>query len=180
MLSRAPRDASMSWRAAKKQKRQTRPSSPACVTQLLLFFVDAPMLRALRGAAAAPCTRAPWRSCSRRGVSGDATAALDVLVLAEHAAGGALRPVTLAALAAATQLRRAAGGGSGGGATVLVAGHAASARAAAEAASRAPGVRAVLLADSASLAHGLAEPTAALLVALQRRHVRGARETPAS
>lgn len=83
---------------------------------------------------------------------------LSTLVLAEHKSG-ALQPNTLHALTAANQL--------GGPITVLVAGDVVAA--AAEAASRAVGVASVLAAEDPCLAHGLAEPTAALLAAVQAK-----------
>lgn len=85
---------------------------------------------------------------------------LSSLVLAEHK-GGVLQPNTLHAVTAAGQL--------GGPITVLVAGDVASAAPAAEAACQVAGVAGVLLAQDPCLAHGLAEPTAALLAEVQRR-----------
>ena len=86
---------------------------------------------------------------------------LSTLLLAEHK-GGVLQTNTLHAVTAATQL--------GGPVTVLVAGAEAEGIAVvAEAAGWAKGVAGVLSAKDACLAHGLAEPTAALLAAVQRR-----------
>ena len=80
---------------------------------------------------------------------------MTVLVLADHDAAGVSQP-TRSAVAAASRL--------GAEVHVLAAGE----RAAevAGAAARLPGVSKVLVADAAPLAHGLAEPLAALLVAL--------------
>lgn len=83
---------------------------------------------------------------------------LSTLVLAEHK-GGALQPNTLHTLTAARAL--------GGPVTVLVAGHGIGP--VAEAAAKAEGVSGVLTADDPSLAHGLAEPAAALLAAVEQR-----------
>ena len=83
---------------------------------------------------------------------------LSTLLLAEHK-GGALQPNTLHALTAAVQL--------GGPVTVLVAGD--NAVLAAAAASQASGVAAVLTAEDPCLAHGLAEPMAALLHAVHTK-----------
>jgi electron transfer flavoprotein alpha subunit len=69
--------------------------------------------------------------------------------------GGSIKQPARAAVAAAQKL---------GEVHVLVAGS--GVRAAAEAAAKLPGVARVILADDAALAHGLAEPLAALLVAL--------------
>ncbi len=77
------------------------------------------------------------------------------LVLLDHDAAGIKQPAR-SAVAAAAKL--------GGEVHALVAGH--GARRAAEAASRLPGVSRVLLADAEMFAHALAEPLAALLVAL--------------
>mgnify|MGYP001810852300 CR=1 FL=1 len=76
-------------------------------------------------------------------------------MLAEHA-GGALAPTTLHTLSAAAKL--------GGPVSLLVAGDAT--QGAAAAAARAAGVSTVLTAEDPCLAHGLAEPTAALLAAV--------------
>jgi electron transfer flavoprotein alpha subunit len=84
---------------------------------------------------------------------------LSSLVLAEQK-HGKLQPATLHAVTAAKQL--------GGPVTVLVAG-----KGIAEAASlvsTVEGVEKVLVADDASLEHGLAEPTAALLAQIQNKH----------
>ena len=78
-----------------------------------------------------------------------------VLVLAEHS-NAALNDATAKAVSAATAI--------GGDVHVLVAGN--GAKAAAEAAAKLAGVSKVLLADSADLANGLAEPMADLLVSL--------------
>lgn len=86
------------------------------------------------------------------------TPQLSTLVLAEHK-DGALQPNTLHALTAAKQLS--------GPVTVLVAGT--SVGAAAEAAGQTEGVAGVLAADDPCLAHGLAEPIAALLAAVEGR-----------
>lgn len=83
---------------------------------------------------------------------------LSTLVLAEHQ-GGQLQPNTLNTLTAARQL--------GGPVTMLVAGD--SPAAAAAAASKAEGVASVLTAEDACLVHGLAEPYAALLAAVQAK-----------
>ena len=83
---------------------------------------------------------------------------LSTLVLAEHKSG-VLQPNTLHTLTAARAL--------GGPVTVLVAGHGIAA--AAEAAAKAEGVASVLAADDPCLAHGLAEPAAALVVAVEQR-----------
>ncbi|KAL4458179.1 hypothetical protein ABPG75_013044 [Micractinium tetrahymenae] len=93
-------------------------------------------------------------------LSGLSLRSLSTLVLAEHK-GGALQPSTLHTVAAAAQL--------GGPLTLLVAGDASSAGAAAQAASRVAGVAAVLAAEDPCLAHGLAEPAAALLAAVERK-----------
>jgi electron transfer flavoprotein alpha subunit len=77
-----------------------------------------------------------------------------VLVLLEHD-GGAIKQPSRSAVAAAEKL---------GEVHVLVAGE--SVKAAAEGAAKLPGVAKVLVAEDASLTHGLAEPLAALLVAL--------------
>jgi len=77
------------------------------------------------------------------------------LLIAEHD-GSALKEATAKALTAAKALGRPV--------HVLVAGS--GCRAAADEAAALDGVEKVLLADDASLAHGLAEPTAALVVAL--------------
>ena len=76
---------------------------------------------------------------------------------------GAIQPSTLHVVSAARAL--------GGPVTLLVAGH--QVAAAAEAAARVEGVQAVLKADDASLEHTRAEPTAALLVAVQNKWVAG-------
>ncbi len=81
-------------------------------------------------------------------------------MLGEHK-GGALQPSTLHTVTAAAQL--------GGPVTVLVAGDASSAGAAAQAASHVAGVASVLAAADPCLAHGLAEPGAALLAAVGRK-----------
>ncbi len=78
-----------------------------------------------------------------------------VLVLLDHD-GHTIKQPARSAVAAAGKL--------GSEVHVLVAGH--GARAAAEAASRLPGASRVLLADGEAYAHALAEPLAALLVAL--------------
>ena len=78
-----------------------------------------------------------------------------VLVLAEHS-NAALNDATAKAVSAATAI--------GGDVHVLVAGN--GAKAAAEAAAKLAGVSKVLLAESADLANGLAEPMADLLVSL--------------
>ncbi|GAB4815413.1 hypothetical protein N2152v2_002459 [Parachlorella kessleri] len=83
---------------------------------------------------------------------------LSSLVLAEQK-GGTLQPVTLNIVTAARAL--------GGPVTVLVAGS--QAAAAADAASKIEGVDKVLLADDTALEHGLAEPTAAALAAVQKK-----------
>ncbi|MCH8683830.1 electron transfer flavoprotein subunit alpha/FixB family protein [Pedomonas mirosovicensis] len=80
---------------------------------------------------------------------------MSVLVLAEHDNTG-LKDATLAAVTAASKL--------GGDVHVLVAGQ--GAQAAADAAAKVEGVAKVLLADDASLANGLAENLAPLLVDL--------------
>jgi len=80
-----------------------------------------------------------------------------ILVIAEHD-GRSVRPATLNTVTAAGQL--------GGEVHVLVAGS--GCRAAAEAAARIAGVAKVLLAEGESLAHALAEPLAAQVVALAR------------
>ena len=80
---------------------------------------------------------------------------MSVLVLAEHE-GGALKPATLNTVTAASQL--------GGEIHLLVAG--AGLGAVAQAAAAIPGVSKVLVAESESLAHPLAEPLAAVLLAL--------------
>ena len=79
---------------------------------------------------------------------------MTALVLLDHD-GSAIKQPARSAVAAALLL---------GEVHVLVAGH--NARAAAEAAARLPGVAKVLYADNDAFAHGLAEPLAALLVAL--------------
>ena len=79
-------------------------------------------------------------------------------MLAEHKSGQ-LQPNTLHTLTAAKQL--------GGPVTVLVAGD--SPAQAAAAASHAEGVASVLTAEDPCLAHGLAEPNAALLAAVQNK-----------
>ncbi len=79
------------------------------------------------------------------------------LVLLDYDANGIKQPAR-SALAAAQKL--------GGDVHALVAGEGADVRAAASAASRLPGVAKVLVADGAAYAHALAEPLAALLVAL--------------
>ena len=79
---------------------------------------------------------------------------MTALVLLDHA-GSAIKQPARSAVAAALQL---------GDVHVLVAGH--GARAAAVAAGQLPGVAKVLYADNEAFAHGLAEPLAALLVAL--------------
>src|SRR5579862_3609804 len=84
---------------------------------------------------------------------------MSVLVLAEHDKSRLL-PATLATVAAAAKL--------GGEIHVLIAG--AGCRAAAEAAAKVAGVAKVLLADDARYAEGLAEPTAALIVALAKSY----------
>lgn len=81
-------------------------------------------------------------------------------MLAEHK-GGALQPNTLHVLTAARAL--------GGPVTVLVAGHGIGP--VAEAAAKAEGVSGVLTADDPCLAHGLAEPAAALLATVEQRCV---------
>ena len=78
-----------------------------------------------------------------------------VLVLAEHT-NTALNDATAKAVSAAAAM--------GGDIHVLVAGS--GAKAAADAAAKLAGVAKVLLAESADLAHGLAEPVADLLVSL--------------
>jgi electron transfer flavoprotein alpha subunit len=78
-----------------------------------------------------------------------------VLVLLDHD-GHAIKQPARSALAAASRL--------GAEIHALVVGH--GVRAAAEAAARLPGVTSVLLADGEAFAHALAEPLAALLVAL--------------
>jgi len=80
---------------------------------------------------------------------------MSVLVLAEHE-GGALKPATLNTVTAASQL--------GGEIHLLVAG--AGLGPVAQAAAAIPGVSKVLVAESESLAHPLAEPLAAVLLAL--------------
>ena len=79
-------------------------------------------------------------------------------MLAEHK-GGQLQPNTLNTLTAARQM--------GGPVTMLVAGDRPAAAAAA--ASNAEGVASVLTAEDACLVHGLAEPYAALLAAVQAK-----------
>lgn len=79
-------------------------------------------------------------------------------MLAEHK-GGALAPSTLHTLGAARAL--------GGPVTLLLAGDALGG--AAQAAANVEGVAGVLTAEDASLAHGLAEPTAALLAAVEAK-----------
>ncbi len=79
---------------------------------------------------------------------------MTALVLLEYDAAGIKQPAR-SALAAAAQL---------GPVDVLIAGE--NARAAAEAAAKLPGIAKVILADGPAFAHGLAEPMAALLVAL--------------
>ncbi|MFD2234354.1 electron transfer flavoprotein subunit alpha/FixB family protein [Phaeospirillum tilakii] len=80
---------------------------------------------------------------------------MSVLVLAEHEAG-ALKPATLNTVTAALQL--------GGEVDLLVAG--AGVGPVAQAAAAIPGIAKVLVAESDALAHPLAEPLAAVLVAL--------------
>src|ERR1700723_2689222 len=77
------------------------------------------------------------------------------LLIAEHD-NASVKDSTNKALTAATAL--------GGQVDVLVAGE--NAKAAADAAAKLAGVRKVLLADNAAYAHDLAEPLAALIVAL--------------
>jgi electron transfer flavoprotein alpha subunit len=79
---------------------------------------------------------------------------MTVLVLLDHD-GASIKQPARSAVAAASRL---------GAVDVLVAGE--NARAAAEAAAKLPGVQKVILADGPAYAHGLAEPMAALLVAL--------------
>ena len=79
---------------------------------------------------------------------------MTALVLLDHDASSIKQPAR-SAVAAAQKL---------GEVHVLVAGH--GAQAAAEAAAKLPGVAKVILADGEAFAHGLAEPLAALLVAL--------------
>jgi len=80
---------------------------------------------------------------------------MTTLLIAEHD-NATVKDATNKALTAATAL--------GGEVHVLVAGE--NAKAAADAAARLAGVKKVLLADSAAYAHDLAEPLAALIVAL--------------
>src|SRR5476649_2911893 len=80
---------------------------------------------------------------------------MTTLLIAEHD-NASIKDSTNKALTAATAL--------GGEVHVLVAGE--NAKAAADAASRLAGVKKVLLADNAAYAHDLAEPLAALIVAL--------------
>jgi electron transfer flavoprotein alpha subunit len=82
---------------------------------------------------------------------------MTTLLIAEHD-HETLKDVTNKALTAATQL--------GGDVHVLVAGGGQGTRAAAEAAAKLQGVKKVLVADGASYEHDLAEPLAALIVAL--------------
>jgi electron transfer flavoprotein alpha subunit len=82
---------------------------------------------------------------------------MTTLLLAEHD-HATLKDVTNKALTAATQL--------GGEVHVLVAGGGEGTRAAAEAAAKLAGVKKVLLAEGDAYAHDLAEPLAALIVAL--------------
>jgi electron transfer flavoprotein alpha subunit len=82
---------------------------------------------------------------------------MTTLLLAEHA-HGTLKDTTNKALTAASQL--------GGDVHVLVAGSGEGAKAAAEAAAKLAGVSKVLLASGEPYAHDLAEPLAALIVAL--------------
>jgi electron transfer flavoprotein alpha subunit len=82
---------------------------------------------------------------------------MTTLLIAEHD-HETLKDVTNKALTAATQL--------GGDVHVLVAGGGQGTRAAAEAAAKLQGVKKVLLADGAAYEHDLAEPLAALIVAL--------------
>ena len=79
---------------------------------------------------------------------------MTALVLLDHD-GSSIKQPARSAVAAASKL---------GEVHALVAGH--GARAAAEAAARLPGVSKVIYADNDAFAHGLAEPMAALLVAL--------------
>jgi electron transfer flavoprotein alpha subunit len=79
---------------------------------------------------------------------------MTALVLLDHD-GSSIKQPARSAVAAASKL---------GEVHALVAGH--GARAAAEAAARLPGVSKVIYADNDGFAHGLAEPMAALLVAL--------------
>src|SRR6266513_5398757 len=82
---------------------------------------------------------------------------MTTLLLAEHD-HATLKDATNKALTAATQL--------GGEVHVLVAGGGEGTKAAAEAGAKLAGVKKVLLADGAAYAHDLAEPLAALIVAL--------------
>src|SRR6202790_4718085 len=82
---------------------------------------------------------------------------MTTLLIAEHD-HATLKDSTNKALTAATQL--------GGEVHVLVAGGGEGTKAAAEAAAKLAGVKKVLLADNAAYAHDLAEPLAALIVAL--------------
>jgi len=82
---------------------------------------------------------------------------MTTLLIAEHD-HGTLKDVTNKALTAASQL--------GGDVHVLVAGGGQGTRAAAEAAAKLQGVKKVLVADGAPYEHDLAEPLAALIVAL--------------
>jgi len=82
---------------------------------------------------------------------------MTTLLIAEHD-HEALKDVTNKALTAASQL--------GGDVHVLVAGGGASTKAAAEAAARLSGVKKVLVAEGPAYEHDLAEPLAALIVAL--------------
>src|SRR6185312_13698260 len=82
---------------------------------------------------------------------------MTTLLIAEHE-HAALKDSTNKALTAAAQL--------GGEVHVLVAGGGEGTRAAAEAAARLAGVKNVLLAEGDAYAHDLAEPLAALIVAL--------------
>ena len=82
---------------------------------------------------------------------------MTTLLLAEHD-HATLKDTTNKALTAATQL--------GGEVHVLVAGGGEGTRAAAEAAAKLAGVKKVLLAEGDAYAHDLAEPLAALIVAL--------------
>ena len=82
---------------------------------------------------------------------------MTTLLIAEHE-GAALKDSTNKALTAAAQL--------GAEVHVLVAGGGEGTKAAAEAAAKLAGVKKVLLAEGAAYAHDLAEPLAALIVAL--------------
>ena len=85
------------------------------------------------------------------------SALANVLVVAEHD-GRSIKPATLNTVTAAVQC--------GGDVHVLVAGS--GCQAAAEAAAKVAGVAKVLRADAESLAHGLAENVAALVVELAK------------